>query len=324
MTKPRPPDVFFFSCPRTLSNLLVKLLSQQQGWEGSGYYLHAAYIYALRNFSYSVDAEAPPEKRQEYVRQLREGFAKMEAARETAHRNGNASFLKSHCAQIWKPSSLYEATKNGQFAAEFTLFDDDDAPLAAHTNPTMLPDTYLLSFVPIFLVRHPALMVDSWIRAETRAGHAPDPSLTTRARSLGLGLARSLYDWYARAVLESASASDEELPGCKGVPIVLDADDVLEGGTVRRLAAVIGMDPAQVLRGWEAQSTEGMVPLDKSYMQGIYESTGIDTSKSARRLDTEAMYRSWRETYGEEVGEYMVKVTESYLPDYEYMKSKKM
>ncbi|KAM3512698.1 hypothetical protein MY11210_003651 [Beauveria gryllotalpidicola] len=327
MTKPRPSDVFFFSCPRTLSNLLVKLLSQQQGWEGSGYYLHSAYLYALKHFSDSVDAEAPPEKRQDYVRQLREGFAKMEAARETAHRNGNALFLKSHCAQIWEPSCLYEATKKGQFAAEFTLSDSSSsAPAAAppRTNPTMLPDTYLLSFVPIFLVRHPALMVDSWFRTETRAGHPPDPSLTTRARSQGLGLARALYDWYA-AVLESAPApAPDRAPGCKGVPIVVDADDVLEGDTVRRLAAAIGMDPAQVLRGWEAQSTEGMAPLDRSYMQGICESTGIDTSKSARRLDLEARYRSWRETYGVEAGEYMVKVTESYLPDYEYMKSKKM
>ncbi|KAM3501775.1 hypothetical protein MY10362_005290 [Beauveria mimosiformis] len=325
MTKPRPSDVFFFSCPRTLSNLLVKLLSQQEGWEGSGYYFHSARMYAVENFSYSADV--PPEKRQEFVRQLREGFAKMEAAREKAHRNGNALFLKNHCSQIWKPSSLYEATKNGQFAAEFTL--DDDASPAAHTNPTMLTDTYLVSFVPIFLVRHPALMVDSWFRTSTRAGHPPDPCLTTRARGRGLGLMRALYDWYVARLMTATSDEEQSpppppTPGCKGVPIVVDADDVLEGDTVARLTAIIGMDPAQVLREWEAQSTEGMVPLDKSHMQDLCDSTRIDTSKSARRLDIKAIYRSWRETYGEEVADYMVKVTESYLPDYEYMKSKKM
>ncbi|KAM3431533.1 hypothetical protein MY4824_007052 [Beauveria thailandica] len=158
----------------------------------------------------------------------------------------------------------------------------------------MLPDNYFVSFVPIFLVRHPALVVDSWFRASTTACHPPDPCLTARARCT------------------------------TGVPIVVDADDVLEGDTVPRLTAVIGMDPAQVIRGWEAQSTEGMVPLDKSYMQGICDLTGIDTFKSARRLDIDDMYRSWRETYGEEVAEYIAKVTESYLPDYDYMKSKKI
>ncbi|XWW97827.1 hypothetical protein V2A60_005814 [Cordyceps javanica] len=323
MTKPRPSDVFFLSCPRTLSNLLVKLLSQQQGWEESGYYLHNAYMYAYENFSQSVDAEAPPEKRQEYVRQLRESFAKMEAAREAAHNNGNALFLKSHCAQIWEPSILFEATKDGEYAAEFTLFDEPPGAAPPRTNPTMLTDAYLLSFVPVFLVRHPALMVDSWWRTETRAGSPPDPALTTRARAHGLGLARQLYDWYAGL----AAASDDEAataPGRPGVPIVVDADDVLEGDAVHRLARTVGMDPAQVLESWAPRSTEGLVPLHKSYVQGIWESTGVDKSKSARCLDLEAKYRGWRETYGDEVGGFMVKLTESYLPDYEYLKSKRL
>ncbi|KGQ06936.1 hypothetical protein BBAD15_g7724 [Beauveria bassiana D1-5] len=338
MTKPRPSDVFFFSCPRTLSNLLVKLLSQQQGWEGSGYYFHSACMYAVENFSYSVDAEAPPEKRQEFARQLREGFAKMEAARDKAHRNVRQRLVPKKPLRA-NLETLFPVRSHQERPIRRRIHPRRRRRRRPHTNPTMLTDAYLVSFVPIFLIRHPALMVDSWFRASTRAGHPPDPCLTTRAsidpclttraRGRGLGLARELYDWYAAMLLTTATSDESRSPppptlGCKGVPIVVDADDVLEGDTVPRLTAVIGMDPAQVLRGWEAQSTEGMVPLDKSYMQGICDSTGIDTSKSARRLDIEAMYRSWRETYGDEVAEYMVKVTESDLPNYEYMKSKKM
>ncbi|KAJ3494245.1 hypothetical protein NLG97_g4199 [Lecanicillium saksenae] len=102
MAKSRPSDVFFFSCPRTLSNLLVKLLSQQKGWEESGYYMHDAFLYALQNFSKTPDGKAEPEHRQEFVRQLRESFNKMEAARETAHNNppqpdlGAFHHLRSH------------------------------------------------------------------------------------------------------------------------------------------------------------------------------------------------------------------------------------
>ncbi|EGX94161.1 hypothetical protein CCM_02432 [Cordyceps militaris CM01] len=334
MTKPRPADVFFLSCPRTLSNLLVKLLSQQRGWEASGYHLHAAYLYALEHFSPSVSASAAPAARAEYVRQLRASFAAMEAARATAHQNvpfplslpappiltryiqGNALFLKSHCAQVWAPSSLYEATKSGAYAAELTL---SEAAAPPQTNPTMLTDKYLLSFVPVFLVRHPALMVDSWWRTETRAGTPPNTAQTTRARAHGLGLARQLYDWYA-----AAAAGGDGRPGERGVPLVLDADDVLEGDAVHRLARVVGMDPAQVLESWDAQSTDGLAPIHKSYVQGIWESTGVDRSKSARWLQLEAKYASWRELYGAEVGDYMVRLTESYLPDYEYLKSKKM
>ncbi|OAA53885.1 hypothetical protein ISF_08587 [Cordyceps fumosorosea ARSEF 2679] len=314
----RPTDVFFLSCPRTLSNLLVKLLSQQRGWEDSGYHLHLAYLYALENFSTRVDAEAPPDKRREYVRRLRASFAEMEAARAAAHRNGNAMFLKSHCAQIWEPSALYEATKGGEYAAEFTLSDEDPAfarPL--RTNPTMLPDAYLLSFVPVFLIRHPALMVDSWWRTETRAGMPPDTSLSTRVLAHGLGLARQLHDWYDARHCPGGA-------GGTGVPIVVDADDVLEGDAVHRLASTVGMDPKQVLQSWEAKSTDGLLPIHKSYVQGIWESTGVDKSKSARRLDVRAKYKGWRETYGEETGEFMERLTESYMPDYEYLKSRRM
>lgn len=99
MAKSRPSDVIFLSCPRTLSNLLVKLLSEQQGWEEAGYHLHNAWIYGLEQFSHSADAEAPPEKRKEFVRQLREGFAKLEAARETAH--SNVRFQEPPPPQVW-------------------------------------------------------------------------------------------------------------------------------------------------------------------------------------------------------------------------------
>ncbi len=230
-------------------------------------------------------------------------------------------FLKSHVAQIWEPSTLFEATKNGEHAAELTL--SEIPPAVPRTNPTMLADAFLQSFVPVFLVRHPALIVDSWWRTETRAGSPPNTSLTTRERGYGLGLARQLYDWYAG--LMAASDDGAALaPGRKAVPIVVDADDILEGDTVHRLARTVGMDPAQVLESWEAKSTEGLIPMHKSYVQGIWESTGIDRSKSSKSLDLEAKYKGWRETYGDEAADTMVRVTESYLPDYEYLKSKKM
>ncbi|KAM3483236.1 hypothetical protein MY8738_003311 [Beauveria namnaoensis] len=42
MTRSRPADVFFFASPRTLFNLLVRLLSKQTDWKEEGYYLHDA------------------------------------------------------------------------------------------------------------------------------------------------------------------------------------------------------------------------------------------------------------------------------------------
>lgn len=206
-----------------------------------------------------------------------------------------------------------------------------DESTAQHTNPTMLPDGFLTSFVPLFLIRHPALMIDSWYRTEARVGMAPDISLRTRELSQGLGIARILYDWYADRLARksdttttSSSSSSIAAPGDVGYPIVVDADDILEGDTVRRLTETISMDPAQVLSRWEKKSTDGMVPIDKSYVEGIWQSTGIDTSKSAKFLDLEAKYKSWHELYGDEVGDYLVNLTEENLVDYNYLRAKKM
>lgn len=185
----------------------------------------------------------------------------------------------------------------------------------------MLADDFLASFVPVFLVRHPALVLDSWYRTELRAGSPPNLALTTRTNAMAFNLARELYDWYAKLVANS----DKELAvGNPGVPIVVDADDILEGDTVRRLTETLGMDPKQVLQSWESKSTDGLIPMMKSYVEGIWESTGIDTSKSSKGLDLEAKYKSWHELYGDEVGDFLENKTKEFLPDYEYLKSKTM
>lgn len=338
MTKQRPHDVFFLSNPRTLSNLFVKLLSAQSGFEESGYYLHNGFEYALRNFGWVVGAKAEPEMRQEFVRLLREGYGKLLDARESAHNNvksnhppkprlrlfnidpqGNAMFLKSHVNQIWEPSPFYEGTRSGEYAAEFTL--TEQPPAVPSSNPTMLTDDFLTSFVPVFLIRHPVLVVDSWYRTDVRAGITPDLALTCRKNGLSYEFTRKLYDWYVGLVADSDTAMR---PGDKAFPLVLDADDVVEGGVVQRFAKTVGMDPEQVLSSWEAKSTEGLDSIKKSYVQGIWESTGVDKSKSSKFLDVEAKYKSWRELYGKEVGDYLVALSEEFMPDYEYMKSKKM
>lgn len=227
-------------------------------------------------------------------------------------------FLKSHIGQIWEPSIMYEATHRRQYPS-FTLPVPAGQP--PRTSPTLLPDELLSSFVPVFLIRHPALIVDSWYRTESRAGLPPSVHLTTRPAGFTLTIARELYEWYASLV----AASDADLkPGDEGYPIVVEADDILEGDTVKRLAETVGMDPAQIVEEWEKKSVDGLIPMMKSYVEGIWQSTGVDRSKSSKFLDVKEKYAAWRKDYGQEVGDYLVKVTEESMPAYEFLKSKKM
>jgi hypothetical protein len=100
MTKSRPADVFFLSCPRTLSNLLVKLLSEQAGWETASYHLHDAFQYGLYNLN-DRDVERPAENLNQYVEMLRAGYQKMLAAREDAHKKVSLSSIKDDMSVLY-------------------------------------------------------------------------------------------------------------------------------------------------------------------------------------------------------------------------------
>lgn len=81
------PNVFLFSTPRTLSNLLVKLLSDQPEWRYGTYYFHDALKYLKFTLGRISLEEATISQRQEYNDLLEQGFAKFQADREAAEAN---------------------------------------------------------------------------------------------------------------------------------------------------------------------------------------------------------------------------------------------
>ncbi|KAJ6779663.1 hypothetical protein PWT90_08909 [Aphanocladium album] len=317
MAKTRPADVFLLSCPRTLSNLLVKLLSEQTGWEQSGYHLHDAFQYGLDNLTDQKGLEEPAaeERVQEYLAMMRDGYQQLLSARETAHEAGHSLFLKSHIGEIVNPSPFFGGISSSINAPAFTALQPQATSSSlARTNPTMLPDKILLSFVPVFLIRHPALVVDSYHRAKGFLS-AAKLRQSQVAHSTGLQLTRALFEWYSTASTAAAEG--------KGRPILVDADDVLEGDTVQRLARAVGMDPDQILGRWETRSTDELEPGNKRFVTGLWCSTGIDRSKSSKGLNLKDKFEAWNELYGEEVGRALADLTSRHMSDYEWLKSRK-
>ncbi|KAJ3494203.1 hypothetical protein NLG97_g4227 [Lecanicillium saksenae] len=62
-------------------------------------------------------------------------------------------------------------------------------------------------------------------------------------------------------------------------------------------------------------STEGLDSIQESY--------GVDKSKSARFLAVDTKYKSWQGLYGAAVGDVLVELSEKFMANYEYPKSKK-
>ncbi|KAM3514052.1 hypothetical protein MY11210_002264 [Beauveria gryllotalpidicola] len=283
MAGSRPADVFFFASPRTLSSLLVRLLSEQTGWEQSGYFFHDAFEYAQISLS-SCDTE-------------------MLAAREKAHENGHAFFTKSHIVELTNPSLFFAGLQSDACPSAVSVELETLLSPSPRTNPTLLSDEMLLSF------GHPPAAV-------LRRNHIP--------YSIGVQLTKALSDWYtAAAASASATAGADILLGSKGYPIVVDADDLLQGDTVQRLARTIGMDPAQILQQWATKSTESMAPDQRPFVEDLWGSTAIDTAKSADGLDLEAKFKSWNELYGVEVGKTLADLTNNQMEGYLWLKSRK-
>ncbi len=223
--------------------------------------------------------------------------------------------------EVTNPSPFFASFRSETCPSTVAAELESSLSSSPRTNPTLLSDDTLLSFAPVFLIRHPALVAESYYRAKGSLS-AADLRQSNAPFSTNLRFTRALYEWY-EAAAASPPATDSNSQRRRR-PILVDADDLLEGDTVQRLATALGMDPAQILRQWEPQSTEGLAPDKKPFVQDMWESTCIDKSKSAKGLDLEAKLKSWNELHGDEMGKVLADLTVSRMEDYMWLKSRKL
>jgi hypothetical protein len=93
-TKPQPGpkrsqcrDVFLFSHPRTASNLLSRLLSDQPGWVQTEYHWQTTFMFAEKTFHHVPITEFTEEQRHEYGSMLQSGMESFDKAHQDAIEN---------------------------------------------------------------------------------------------------------------------------------------------------------------------------------------------------------------------------------------------
>jgi hypothetical protein len=187
-------------------------------------------------------------------------------------------------------------------------------PNEQKTNPTIFPDTFVKSFRAIFLIRHPALSFESWYRAESAARHV-DIFDKSWSFYTSFQYSRRMHDWY------SSQATDED-----SMPVVIEADDMMEKrSTIDTLCDLLGMDKACVPQEWDViQAPVGAGCRELKFMSGYWSSTSIDRSKSSRGLDLVAKHDSWKKEFGQEIGDELWRLVQAAMPDYEYLKGKRI
>lgn len=335
-----PPRRFLLiTYPRSASNLLVRILSldSQTNIQSSrlgGY--HFASVPKLTNELNIWDrhiSQWAPSDRDRIWQSIEDGFKELEKTVCKGEADGKIIFVKDHIQCLLEPTAqakfIYGEDDIKETPWQWDITSAYD-PQQASLNDTILPDQYLRLWMPIFLIRHPALAFPSFYRVHLEREGGEDPyGGKDRWLSIFMTLhwSRRLYDWYTTLYSnETEHTSDPQETATW--PIILDADDIIsEPRIVERLAGIIGMDVTQLKFSWApatAEEIEKLSPLARRMLSTLSASDGIQEHNSAAHIDIDEETKKWREEFGESKGQKLEEWVRAAMPDYEFLKDRRM
>lgn len=98
---------------------------------------------------------------------------------------------------------------------------------------------------------------------------------------------------------------------------------------ILKFSKLVGLDPTKLQFEWEPvadKASESVLSSDgeKRLLSTLRESSGIVLDKVSTKIniDTEAM--KWRIEFGDEMGRRMERAVRKAMPDYEYMKERRL
>ncbi|TKA65160.1 hypothetical protein B0A49_13018 [Cryomyces minteri] len=271
------------------------------------------------------------DERDRIMQSYRDCFKGYEEYLEQARVEGKTVFVKEHSEFMTNPVAqtrwLY-----GQDSVEeppWVMQSSNHGSKSTHSslNETVLPDEILQTFLPTFLVRHPALVFPSRYRAmvDIEGAESAKAADAQFAMEMTLHWTRALFDWYAQNLKPSQAGCDSDVAW----PLVLDANDVItEPDVVVRLCETVGMDPAKMQYTWEPASEEekAQIPTDaeRRFLSTLLSSTGIQKGKAAPNIDIAVEAKKWIDEFGEGEGEKIEKWVRAAMPDYEFLRARRL
>lgn len=335
--------------PRTCSNLLVRILalhdqpSTYPAPDNGGYFFMPSFKASVFEGTISKNVDQLSEEEVAKMKQAVQSCADTVGQHiSEAKKLGKSAVVKEHATFLTNPVAmtkfLYgpESTTQQHWSVEpspaaFSGYKaTDQSSTHSLDNETILSDEFLKAWKPTFLIRSPLAAFASFYRAIKGNLGGAEPSEELVRSQLTLHFNRALYDWYARQFEANANAQDGHVHKDEDAtwPIVLDADDIMsEPGVTMRFAEIIGLDPAKLQYSWDTtsqESLEAMTPENRLMLSTLLASSGINKSKLASNLSLETEAAKWREEFGEEIAGLIERCVRDALPDYEFMKSKRL
>lgn len=321
--------IWLVTTPRTASNLLVRILAaDKQPNTVQGEYFFQSAFDALESSGCLEKARDKwtDEEMSDLKKVYQERFNELEGFEKSQDKR---IILKEHVLFVVDPTARIhsagpsvdpELLFKTKGSVESSTPHLENLPL----NVTVLPDEFLASWFPVFLIRHPAIIFPSYYR--TYCTHWAKTESEREAMkgeiqsAMSLRWVRSLYNWYM-ALWEQLDSKD--IPQ----PIILDAEDFMaDPEIIARFCDVVGLDRSKLQLSWEAASKETLEntnPGDRRMKDTLLASTGIDPEKIKREVSLEEEMRKWEVEFGEAGALELADWVKSALPDYEFLRSRK-
>lgn len=324
--------------PRTASNMLVRILAlgdqPNVAYRESGGYFFMPLIVLMRELKVQgkhIEQWTKDEKDQ-VMHSCQRCFNELQAHLDSAEVEGKMVFIKEHSYFITEPTAHTEFLygQNSVKESSWTVqIPSSYGPQATRTglNKTVLPDEFLHIWRPIFLIRHPALAFPSFYRTilDLDGEDAVNSEEERIVSGMTLHWTRTLYDWYVQHLSSSGPESDGNVTW----PLVIDADDIMtEPEVVIKLCEIVGLDSTKLRFTW-SPATQGELDQISNHttrrmLSTLLASAGVMKWKTAAHLEIETEAWTWREEFGEVGGAKIEKLVRAAMPDYEFLKAKRL
>lgn len=321
--------------PRTASNLLVRMLAldDQEDFlasENEGYFFLPTVPARFRLFR--ADGQHlntwTDEQRSDLMDRHQRSFDSLRKHVAEAEVRGKSVYVKEHVPWMIEPVAETKWVF-GEDSTQEKPWTVKAFPSQAHShlNHTSLPDEYLLTWLPTFLIRHPALVFPSIYRTtlENEGSEVAKIELRQQALEMTMHWSRSLYDWYSQNLGKDDSGTSDPAVSW---PIILDAEDViLNPAILQKYCRFLGLDSSKLRISWEPATKEeldNMVGPERRMRSTISASTGILRDKAPPDIDIDEESKKWKAEFGAEESQKLVKWVRAAMPDYEYMRARRL
>ncbi|ESK93850.1 hypothetical protein Moror_13033 [Moniliophthora roreri MCA 2997] len=311
-----PQRVLIFSHPRSMCNVLFRLLST-----------HPSFTPTVPGpLSFLTPSHLGPEfdncQPEPFCSDetFQDTFDKLQKSVKEIEKTGTIPLTMEHPYLILPYTTLNEKARY-QRTYQPLIQVTEGEPALEHLpekkNPTIFPDRFFFSITsPIITIRHPARMLPSYIRAMSTFG------LPLEADSFLHDMeVQSRYCW-ERLIFDCFRVSGRD-------PIIVDGEKFLEDtkGQMYKLCEALGVDESKIEYTWDPTDDrkDGLYshfpePVLMAFIGILHGSKGvIGRQAQNERLDLDVEERKWAEEWNEGLAGTIRELVTSSLEDYEYL-----